>query len=178
MRPASGAGLHVYVDENRPRWQGAYLTTWELDQAQVPHTLIADNAAAFLMRRGGIHSVWIGADRIAANGDTANKIGSYGMALAAAHHQVPFYVVAPSSTVDFSLDNGSGIPIEERAAEEVTAPRGMAVAPPGTQAWNPAFDITPASLIAAIITEQGVHRGPRYDLRSTLAKKPVQRVKP
>jgi methylthioribose-1-phosphate isomerase len=169
--------LHVFVDETRPRWQGAYLTTWELDQADVPHTLIADSAAAFLMRQGGIHSVWVGADRIAANGDTANKIGTYGLALAAAHHSVPFYVVAPSSTVDRTLDDASGIPIEHRAAEEVTSPSGMAVAPPGTQAWNPAFDITPAPLIAAIVTEQGVHRGPRYDLRRALAPQTPPRAK-
>jgi methylthioribose-1-phosphate isomerase len=167
-------GLHVYVDETRPRWQGAFLTTWELDQAGVPHTLIADNAAAFLMRQGGIHSVWVGADRIAANGDTANKIGTYGLALAAKHHGVPFYVVAPSSTVDSNLDDGSTIPIEQRGAEEVTAPRGMPVAPPGTQAWNPAFDVTPGALVAAIVTEQGIHRGPAYDLRQALA--PVSRT--
>ena len=165
-------GLHVFVDETRPRWQGAHLTTWELSQAGVPHTLIADNAAAFLMRRRAIHSVWVGADRIAANGDTANKIGTYALALAAHHNGVPFYVVAPSSTVDLTLDVGAAIPIEERAAEEVTAPEGHAIAPPGTAAWNPAFDVTPGALIAAIVTEQGILRGPRYDLRRALGRRP------
>jgi methylthioribose-1-phosphate isomerase len=162
--------LHVYVDETRPRWQGAHLTTWELAQAGVPHTLIADGAAAFLMRRNRIHSAWVGADRIAANGDTANKIGTYALALAAAHHGVPFYVAAPSSTVDLALHEGSAIPIEERAPEEVTAPEGRALAPAGTTAWNPAFDVTPAVLISAIITERGVLRGPRFDLRRDLAE--------
>jgi methylthioribose-1-phosphate isomerase len=166
-------GLHVYVDETRPRWQGAHLTTWELAQAGVPHTLIADNAAAFLMRRHRIHSAWVGADRIAANGDTANKIGTYGLALAAARHGIPFYVVAPSSTVDLALDTGEGIPIEERAPGEVTAPEDHVLAPEGTAAWNPAFDVTPAELIAAIITERGIHRGPRYDLRRELAASPL-----
>ena len=159
--------LHVYVDETRPRWQGAHLTTWELAKAGVPHTLIADSAAAFLMQRGGVHSVWVGADRIAANGDTANKIGTYSLALAASHHGVPFYVVAPTSTVDLALSEGSAIPIEERAPEEVTASEGRPLAPEGTPVWNPAFDVTPAALVSAIVTEQGVIRGPRYDLRKS-----------
>ncbi|MCZ6474033.1 MAG: S-methyl-5-thioribose-1-phosphate isomerase [SAR324 cluster bacterium] len=162
-------GLHVYVDETRPRWQGAQLTTWELANHQVPHTLMVDAAAATLMRQGNIHSVWVGADRIAANGDTANKIGTYALALAARHHGVPFHVVAPTSTVDLELDDGAGIPIEERDAEEVAAPRGLALAPQGTVVWNPAFDVTPADLIDAIVTELGVFRGPRFDLRSALA---------
>ena len=162
-------GMHVFVDETRPRWQGAHLTTWELAQAGVPHTLIADNAAAFLMQRRPIHSVWVGADRIARNGDTANKIGTYHLALAAKHHGVPFYVAAPSSTVDLALADGRAIPIEERPPEEVTAPEGRALAPAGTRAWNPAFDITPAALIAAIVTERGVFRGPPYDLGTALA---------
>jgi len=157
-------GLHVYADETRPRWQGAHLTTWELAQYGVPHTLICDNAAAVLMRRGGIHSVWVGADRIAANGDTANKIGTYGLAVNARHHGVPFYVVAPSSTFDLTLASGAGIPIEERSPEEVSAPEGLALAPQGTPAWNPAFDVTPAELITGIVHERGVFLGPRYDL--------------
>ncbi|HUJ73718.1 MAG TPA: S-methyl-5-thioribose-1-phosphate isomerase [bacterium] len=161
-------GLHVYVDETRPRWQGATLTTWELAQHQVPHTLICDNAAAALMRLGGIHSVWVGADRIAVNGDTANKIGTYGLAVNARHHGVPFYVVAPTSTVDLALETGQGIPIEQRDAAEVTQPRGLVLTPAGTQAWNPAFDVTPAALITAIVTERGVLHGPRYDLRKDL----------
>lgn len=161
-------GLHVFVDETRPRWQGASLTTWELARRGVPHTLIADNMAAALMAAGGIHSVWVGADRIAANGDTANKIGTYGLAVAAHHHGVPFYVVAPTSTVDLTLDTGAGIPIEERDAGEVRAPRGLAIAPADTPVWNPAFDVTPAALIRAIVTERGVHEGPRFDLRRDL----------
>ncbi len=162
-------GLHVYVDETRPRWQGAHLTTWELKQHGVPHTLICDNAAGALMRQGGIHSVWVGADRIAANGDTANKIGTYSLAVNALHHGVPFYVVAPTSTLDLALDSGAGIPIEERDPAEVVQPEGHALAPAGTAAWNPAFDVTPAELITGIVTERGVLKGPRYDLRRGLA---------
>jgi methylthioribose-1-phosphate isomerase len=162
-------GLHVYVDETRPRWQGAHLTTWELAGHHVPHTLICDNAAAMLMRSEAIHSVWVGADRIAANGDTAKKIGTYGLAIVARHHGVPFYVVAPSSTVDLALDDGAGIPIEQRAPEEVCEPEGRRIAPAGTAAWNPAFDVTPAVLVSAIVTERGVLRGPPYDLRAALA---------
>jgi methylthioribose-1-phosphate isomerase len=158
-------GLHVYADETRPRWQGAHLTTWELAQHGVPHTLICDNAAAVLMRQGGIHSVWVGADRIAANGDTANKVGTYGLAVNARHHGVPFYVVAPSSTFDLTLDSGAEIPIEERSPQEVAAPEGLVLAPPETPAWNPAFDMTPGELITGVVCERGVFRGPRYDLR-------------
>ncbi len=161
-------GLHIYVDETRPRWQGAHLTTWELDGHHVPHTLICDNAAAMLMRSQAIHSVWVGADRIAANGDTANKIGTFGLAIVARHHAVPFYVVAPSSTVDLALPDGVDIPIEERAPEEVAEPEGHRLAPAGTAAWNPAFDVTPAELVTAIVTERGILRGPRYDLRAAL----------
>jgi len=157
--------IHVYVDETRPRWQGARLTTWELGNNGVPYTLITDNAAATLMRQGGIHSVWVGADRIAANGDTANKIGTYGLAVAARHHGVPFYVVAPTSTIDPALPDGDRIPIEERDPGEVARPEGHALAPANARAWNPAFDVTPAELIAAIVTEKGVHTGPHYDLR-------------
>ena len=156
--------LHVYADETRPRWQGAHLTTWELANAGVPHTLIVDSAAATLMRQGKIHSVWVGADRIAANGDTANKIGTFPLAIAANHHGVPFYVVAPTSTIDPQLADGSGIPIEERAREEVAVPLGKPIAPDATPVWNPAFDVTPANLVTAIVTEKGVHKGPDYDL--------------
>ena len=161
--------LHVYVDETRPRWQGAHLTTWELSASGVPHTLICDNAAGALMRTESIHSVWVGADRIAANGDTANKIGTYSLAVNARHHGVPFYVVAPSSTVDLSLDSGGGIPIEQRDPAEVSAPGGRSITAQGSPAWNPAFDVTPAALVTAIVTERGVHRGnPEYDLRREL----------
>lgn len=163
-------GLHVYVDETRPRWQGASLTTWELARQGVEHTLISDNAAAALMAQSRIHSVWVGADRIAANGDTANKIGTYGLAVVAYHHGVPFYVAAPTSTVDLSLETGAEIPIEERDAGEVRAPRGLAIAPPDTPVWNPAFDVTPGRLIRAIVTERGVHPGPAFDLRYSLAE--------
>ena len=161
-------GIHVLVDETRPRWQGAHLTTWELKTLGVPHTLICDNAAAMMMRLETIHSVWVGADRIAANGDTANKIGTYSLAVNARHHGVSFYVTAPSSTVDLTLADGAGIPIEHRDPAEVSAPGGRAIAPPGTPASNPAFDVTPAELITAIVTERGVHRGPVYDLRRDL----------
>jgi methylthioribose-1-phosphate isomerase len=164
--------LHVYVDETRPRWQGAHLTTWELAGNHVPHTLICDSAAAALMRGSTIHSVWVGADRIAANGDTANKIGTYALAIAARHHGVPFYVVAPTSTVDLALDSGTGIPIEERAPEEVSAPEGHRLAPEATPVWNPAFDVTPAALVTAIVTDRGVFHGPDYDLRRSLGSPP------
>lgn len=142
---------HVYADETRPVGQGARLTVWELSQAQVPCTLICDNMAASLMAQGEIDAVIVGADRIAANGDTANKIGTYGVAVLAHHHHIPFYVAAPCSTIDFSTATGANIPIEERASSEVL-PRAL----PGVQVWNPAFDVTPAGLIDAIITEKGV----------------------
>ena len=161
-------GLHVYVDETRPRWQGAHLTTWELGANGVPHTLICDNAAAMVMRSEAIHSVWVGADRIAANGDTANKIGTYSLAVNARHHGIPFYVTAPSTTVDLTLEHGEAIPIEIRAPGEVSAPGGRSIAPEGTPAHNPAFDVTPAELITAIVTEAGVFQGPAYDLRKAL----------
>jgi methylthioribose-1-phosphate isomerase len=142
---------HVLVDETRPLLQGARLTAWELEALGIPHAVIADAAAAHLMARGEVDCVVTGADRIAANGDTANKIGTYGLAVAAAHHGIPLYVVAPTSTVDLSSSTGEQIPIEERDSAEVTA---------RFDARNPAFDVTPAALIAAIVTEVGVHRAP------------------
>jgi methylthioribose-1-phosphate isomerase len=142
---------HVWVDETRPLLQGARLTAWELEQASIPHAVIADSAAASLMAAGEVDCVVTGADRIAANGDTANKIGTYSLAVLAQHHGLPLYVVAPTSTVDLRTPNGAGIPIEERDPGEVT---------PRFAARNPAFDVTPASLVAAIITEVGVHRAP------------------
>ena len=153
LRAAWERGLleHVLVDETRPLLQGARLTAWELEDAGIPHAVIADSAAGSLMARGEVDLVVTGADRIAANGDTANKIGTYSLAVLAAHHEIPFYVVAPSSTVDPATATGAGIPIEERAGDEVT--RSFA-------ARNPAFDVTPAALIAAIVTEDGVHRPP------------------
>ncbi len=141
----------VVVDETRPLLQGARLTAWELEQLAIPHAVIADSAAGSLMARGDVDLVVTGADRIAANGDTANKIGTYSLAVLASHHGIPLYVVAPTSTVDLSTADGSGIPIEERDPSEVSD---------RFPARNPAFDVTPASLIAAIVTERGVHRPP------------------
>jgi methylthioribose-1-phosphate isomerase len=158
-----GKRLHVWVDETRPVLQGARLTTWELAQWGVPHTLITDNMAASLMQAGQVDAVILGADRIAANGDTANKIGTYGLAVLAHHHRIPFYVAAPLSTIDASIPDGKGIIIEERHAQEVTHHGGKAYAPEGTQVFNPAFDVTPNSLISAIITESGIARPPFDD---------------
>jgi methylthioribose-1-phosphate isomerase len=142
---------HVWVGETRPRLQGARLTAWELEQLEMPFSVIVDGAAAPLMAAGDVDCVVIGADRIAASGDTANKIGTYGLAVAAAHHEIPFYVVAPTSTLDADAATGADVPIEERDTAEVSD---------RFPALNPAFDVTPASLIAAIVTEEGVHRAP------------------
>ena len=155
-----GKRVHVYADETRPLLQGARLTTWELMNAGVPVTLICDNAAAHVLREGRVQMAIVGADRIAANGDTANKIGTYHLALACAAHDVPFYVAAPFSTFDMELPDGGHIPIEERAAEEVTHGFGRQTAPDGVKVYNPAFDVTPARLIAGIVTERGVLRAP------------------
>jgi methylthioribose-1-phosphate isomerase len=138
--------------------QGARLTAWELQRRGVPVTLICDNMAAQVMKEGRVQSVVVGADRIAANGDTANKIGTYGVALLARAHDIPFYVAAPSSTFDLSLADGSSIPIEQRDPAEVTHGFGRATAPEGVAVYNPAFDVTPAALIAGIVTERGVIR--------------------
>ncbi|MCA9393211.1 MAG: S-methyl-5-thioribose-1-phosphate isomerase [Candidatus Omnitrophica bacterium] len=148
--------FQVYACETRPLLQGARLTTWELRKAKIPVTVICDSMAATVMKRGLIDAVFTGADRIAANGDTANKIGTYNLAILAKHHKVPFYVVAPSSTFDLTIANGDGIPIEERHHDEVTHFRHVRVAPRGVKAFNPAFDVTEAKLITAIITERGV----------------------
>lgn len=155
-----GLVRHVLVDETRPRLQGARLTSWELAQHGVPHEVIADGAAASLMAGGEVAAVIVGADRIAANGDTANKIGTYGAAIAAHYHGIPFYVAAPLSTIDAATANGGAIPIEERDASEVLAVDGHPVAPEGARARNPAFDVTPAALIDGIVTERGVLRPP------------------
>jgi methylthioribose-1-phosphate isomerase len=155
-----GRSIHVWVDETRPYLQGSRLTAWELAQAGVPHTLIPDVAAASLLASGRIDAVLVGADRIAANGDTANKVGTYGLAVLAARHGVPLYVCAPMTTVDPSTRDGGAIPIEERAADEVTRFRGIQIAPADTRVWNPAFDVTPAELIAGIVTDEGVLRPP------------------
>jgi methylthioribose-1-phosphate isomerase len=155
-----GRGVHVWVDETRPYLQGARLTAWELREAGVPHTLIADSAAGYVLSSQTVDAVLVGADRIAANGDTANKIGTYPLAVLARRHNVPFYVCAPISSVDLMTAYGGSIGIEKRAGDEVTSIRGTAVAPLGTTAFNPAFDVTPADLITAIVTEEGVLRAP------------------
>lgn len=152
----AGRAVDVIVDETRPLLQGSRLTAWELGRAGVRYTLIADGMAASRLRRGDVTCVLVGADRIAANGDAANKIGTYGLALAARAHGVPFYVAAPTSSIDLATPDGSRIPIEERGAEEVAGWRGVPAAPSGAAVWNPAFDVTPADLISAIITDRGV----------------------
>jgi methylthioribose-1-phosphate isomerase len=156
----AGRSLHVLVDETRPFLQGARLTAWELQRLAIPMTLITDGMAGHFMAQGAVDLVVVGADRIAANGDVANKIGTYGLAVLAQAHALPFYVAAPTSTVDLRLGSGAEIPIEQRAAEEVTTIAGRPIAPPGTPAAHPAFDITPARLVTAIVTEQGVLRPP------------------
>jgi methylthioribose-1-phosphate isomerase len=150
----------VYSDETRPLLQGSRLTAWELMEDNIPVTTITDNMAAWSMKTKGINIVITGADRIAANGDTANKIGTYGVALAAKAHGIPFYIAAPASTFDFSISSGEEIPIEERKANEVRSFQGAVSAPPDVDVFNPAFDVTPAKLIAGIITEFGVLRPP------------------
>jgi methylthioribose-1-phosphate isomerase len=151
-----GKQVHAYLDETRPRLQGAKLSAWELNQLGIPHTVIVDGASGFVMRKIGIDLCVVGADRIAANGDTANKIGTYNLALVAKAHGVPFYVAAPTSTIDMSIRCGDDIPIEERDAEEITHVGSERVVPEGSPVLNYAFDVTPADLITAIITEKGV----------------------
>jgi len=153
-----GKNIRVYADETRPLLQGARLTAWELQQAGVPVTLICDNAAAQVMREGRVSAVIVGADRIAANGDAANKIGTYGAAILAKYHKIPFYVAAPSSTFDLKLETGADIPIEQRDPREVTHGFGKATAPENVDVYNPAFDVTPAELITALVTEKGIIR--------------------
>ena len=173
----AGRPVHVWVDETRPYLQGARLTAWELAQADVPHTLIADTAAGHLMARGEVDVVIVGADRIAANGDTANKVGTYTLAVLAARHGIPFFVAAPISTVDLATENGEAIPIEERKASEVLLVRGVAIAPPDTDVRNPAFDITPADLITGIVTDEGVIRAPYPDgLAEAVARRERRRA--
>jgi methylthioribose-1-phosphate isomerase len=157
---AQGKVARVWVDETRPVMQGSRLTAWELVREGIPHRLIADVVAASLMARGEVDLVVTGADRIAANGDTANKIGTYALAVLAHHHRVPFYVAAPLSTIDPALPSGERIPIEERDAEEVRRVGAQQTAPAESPVYNPAFDVTPARLIAAIVTERGIFRPP------------------
>ena len=155
-----GKKIHVFVDETRPFLQGARLTAWELDKLGIPFTLITDNMAGWLMKKGEVGLAITGADRIARNGDAANKIGTYAVAVLAQYHDVPFYVAAPLSTFDFSLRTGEEIPIEERPAEEVREAGGCAITLPHVRVRNPAFDVTPAKLISAIISERGIARPP------------------
>jgi len=165
----AGKRLHVYADETRPLLQGARLTAWELQQRGIDVTLICDNMAAQVMREGRVQAVITGAARIAANGDAANKIGTYGVALLAAAHQIPFYIAAPSSTFDLSLASGDAIPIEQRDPREVTHGFGRQTAPDGIQVYNPAFDVTPARLIRGLICEHGViSPGTEHQIRQTI----------
>ncbi len=154
-----GKKIRVLATETRPLLQGARLTTWELKKAGIPFTLITDSMAGYFMKRGEVDCVIVGADRIAANGDTANKIGTYTLAVLAMENGIPFYVAAPTTTIDLSLTSGDEIPIEQRSPEEVTHIQGVSIAPDGTQAANPAFDVTPHYYITAIITEKGIIRG-------------------
>jgi methylthioribose-1-phosphate isomerase len=156
----AGKRLHVYVDETRPILQGARLTAWELQQEGIPLTLITDSMAGYFMLHGGIKAVFVGADRIAANGDVANKIGTYSVAVLAQAHSIPFYVAAPRSTIDLKLSSGEQIPIEQRQPDEITHVRGIEIAPAGIDVANPAFDITPHAYVTAIITEAGIARPP------------------
>jgi len=156
----SGKNLHVFADETRPFLQGSRLTAWELMKDNIPTTLISDNMAGSMMRQGKINAVVVGADRIAANGDVANKVGTYTVAVLAKEHGIPFYVAAPTSTVDLATPDGTGIPIEERASNEVTHLAGKQIAPDGVHVENPAFDVTPHQYVTAIITERGVARAP------------------
>lgn len=163
----SNKKIHVWVDETRPYLQGARLTTWELQQAGVPHTLITDSMAGFVMQQGKVDVVIVGADRVAKNGDTANKIGTYTLAVLAARHNIPFYVAVPMSTIDLQCETGAAIPIEVRDGKEITHIGGQRIAPPKTNTYNPAFDITPGELISAFITEKGIIKPP---FESSLAR--------
>ena len=168
IRSLHGKGLvkNVWVDETRPYLQGSRLTAFELGQDKIPYNLIADNMAAYLMQLGRVDMVVVGADRIATNGDTANKIGTYGLAVLCRHHNIPFIVAAPKATIDFGAKSGAGIPVEERPAKELKELQGTMIAPADAKVWNPSFDVTPADLIYAIVTEDGVFRGPSFKLRA------------
>lgn len=165
----AGKNIHVFADETRPFLQGSRLTAWELMQDGIPTTVIADNMAGAMMRQGKIQAVIVGADRIAANGDTANKIGTYSVAVLAKEHGIPFYVAAPWSTIDLNTPHGDNIPIEQRSPKEVTHHAGTQVAPTGVMVENPAFDVTPSKYIAAIITERGVAKAPLAESLKELA---------
>lgn len=167
---AAGKNIRVLSDETRPLLQGARLTAWECQKMGVPVTLLCDGAAGWALSQHLADRVIVGADRIAANGDTANKIGTYPLALLAREHGVPFWVAAPFSTIDLSVTTGAGIPIEQRSPDEVTAPRGVRIAPEGVDALNPAFDVTPNALIAAIVTDRGVATPPYVGSLRRLAR--------
>ena len=169
VRSAKDRGISVVACETRPYLQGARLTAWECVQEGIPCTLITDNMAGHLMSRGEVDLVIVGADRIAANGDTANKIGTYTLSVLARRHALPFYVAAPLSTFDFSIADGTAIDIEERPPAEVTGYRGVRWAPEGVHVRNPAFDVTPADLITALICEKGVVAGPNRERLARLA---------
>jgi methylthioribose-1-phosphate isomerase len=164
-----GLNPSVFADETRPLLQGSRLTAWELGQANIPVTVLPDSAAASLMAQRMIDLVVVGADRIAANGDVANKIGTYSLAIAARHHGIPFYVAAPSSTIDAATPTGSDIHIEQRDGDEVRLSHGRATAPRNVDVYNPAFDVTPAALISAIITDRGIHKPP-YDFHASRSR--------
>jgi methylthioribose-1-phosphate isomerase len=165
----AGKRIEVFADETRPFLQGARLTAWELMKDRIPVTLITDNMAGYFMARGNIDAVVVGADRIASNGDVANKIGTYSLAVLAKEHGIPFYAVAPTSTFDLGIASGKEIPIEERGPEEVTHLHGIPVAPEGVRVWNPAFDVTPHHLVTAIVCENGVARAPFREALRALA---------
>src|SRR3989338_6417327 len=154
--------FHVYVCETRPYLQGLRLTSWELQKEDIPHTVISDNMAAWLMAQKKVDGIFVGADRIAKNGDTANKIGTYNLAVLAKYHSVPFYVVAPTSTIDWECPSGKEIPIEERSAKEVTHVQGHLIGLKDVNVYNPAFDVTPSELITAIVTEKGIFKPNRF----------------
>jgi methylthioribose-1-phosphate isomerase len=167
----AGKRIHVWIDETRPVLQGARLTAWELQRFGVPMTLVSDSAAGTLMAGGLVDAIVVGADRIAENGDVANKVGTYQLAVLASRHRIPFYVAAPLSTVDLDTPSGEAVVIEERDPGEVTEPLGVPVAPAGTPAFNPAFDITPAELITAIVTDRGVIRPPFLSMLRRLSRR-------
>ena len=167
-----GHKIDVFADETRPFLQGARLTAWELMKDNIPTTVLCDNMSAHLMSKGRIQAVIVGADRIAANGDTANKIGTYGVSILAKEHGIPFYVAAPWATIDLATATGEGIPIEQRAASEVTHSNGKQMTPHGVSIENPAFDVTPAKYITAIITERGVLRAPFHESIRQMAEMP------
>jgi methylthioribose-1-phosphate isomerase len=165
-----GKKIHVYADETRPFLQGSRLTAWDLMKDGIPTTVISDNMAGAMMQQGKIGAIVVGADRIAANGDVANKIGTYTVAVLAKEHNIPFYVAAPISTVDLATPDGSKIPIEQRNKKEVTHIAGKQMVPDGVQVENPAFDVTPAKYVAAIITERGIARAPYTESLRKLAE--------